>query len=366
MQVKNLAKTIKNVVCGTRGVHFHDTGCAEELIYPEENFSLPEFLDIEGKPHRFFEAYETTIPPFYVRSLKNGMCYTSGEEVYASDGRAILDYRFQRTPPPARWRRFLRDATRVRGKVAHLGVLRSENSYYCWMSEYLGLLHLIRKSGFRPDFYVVTNVLDFQKQWLELFGIQERQIISTYTGVSIQADELIVPSLISNWEIIKFRGHLWFQKKWLPHWLGDMYQEFSAGREKRRKRIYISRAKASYRKIVNEDSLLPLLDKYGFTVIYSENLSVWEQIEVFANANAVVGPHGAGLSNCVFCPPYTPVLEIFSQHHHSNGYRLLFAATNLRHFYMIGETPDTSCPPIQENIYVDPEKFEMALKTLLS
>jgi capsular polysaccharide biosynthesis protein len=115
---------------------------------------------------------------------------------------------------------------------------------------------------------------------------------------------------------------------------------------------------------VNEDSLLPLLDKYDFAVVHTENLSVREQIETFANAKAVVALHGAGLVNCLFCPPSTPVLEIYPQYYHDPGYRVLFSVRDLRHFYMIGETPDTSMPPRQENVYVDPKKFEMALKIL--
>jgi capsular polysaccharide biosynthesis protein len=136
--------------------------------------------------------------------------------------------------------------------------------------------------------------------------------------------------------------------------------------ERERKRIYISRAKAPCRKVVNEDSLLPLLDKYGFTVIHSENLSVREQIEAFANATEIVSLHGSGLANCIVCPSRASVLEIFPQYYHDSAFRVLLFATKLRYFYMIGETSDTSRPPQQENVYVDPEKFEMALKTLLS
>jgi hypothetical protein len=367
VQLKNLAKTVKGVMSGKRGVCFRETDCAEELIYPEEKFSMPELLDIEGKPHRFFEAYETTIPPFYVRSLKNGICYTSGEEVYTGGGQVILAHTTQKTAPPVRWRRFLGSVTRIRGKVAHLGQSRAENNYYLWIVECLGRLHLIRKSGFRPDFYVISNTLNFQKEWLELLGIREQQIISADVGVSIQADELIVPSFINNWEIVDFRdGYTYYQKQWLPRWIGDLYSGFRTESGNGRERVYISRANAPCRKVVNEDSLLPLLGKYGFTVVRSENLTVREQIETFANAEVVAGPHGAGLANCALCSPHTSVLEIYPQYYQSSGLRIMLSALNLRYFYMMGETSDTSMRPQQENVCVDPEKFEAALKMLIA
>jgi capsular polysaccharide biosynthesis protein len=228
-------------------------------------------------------------------------------------------------------------------------------------------LHLIRKSGFRPDFYVVSNALDFQKEWLDLLGIREQQIIPANAGITIQADELIVPSFINNWEMIEFReGYPNYQKQWLPRWLGDLYSDSRVESGKGRERVYISRTHAPSRKVENEDSLLPLLGKYGFTVVHSENLSVREQIAAFANAEMVVGPHGAGLANCVLCPPHASVLEIYPQYYYDSSYRTLLSSLNRRYFYMVGETSDTSMSPQQENVYVDPEKFEAALKILIA
>ncbi|MDR2174868.1 MAG: glycosyltransferase family 61 protein [Synergistaceae bacterium] len=257
--------------------------------------------------------------------------------------------------------------TRIGGKAAHLGLAGLERNDYHWLCECLVRLHLIRKSGFRPEFYVVSNALDFQKEWLELLGIQERQIIPANAGITIQADELIVPSFVNNWERIEFReGYPNYQKQWLPRWIGDLYSGFRTESGNGRERVYISRANAPSRKVVNEDSLLPLLGKYGFTVVRSENLTVREQIETFANAEAVAGPHGAGLANRILCPPHASVLEIYPQYYYDSSYRTLLSALNLRYCYMVGETSDTSMPPQQENVRVAPEKFEAALKMLIS
>lgn len=42
-------------------------------------------------------------------------------------------------------------------------------------------------------------------------------------------------------------------------------------------------------------------------------MSLLEQIQLFANAEIVIGPHGAGMANILFCDPGTKVVELFSR-----------------------------------------------------
>jgi capsular polysaccharide biosynthesis protein len=55
------------------------------------------------------------------------------------------------------------------------------------------------------------------------------------------------------------------------------------------------------RSIQNIDELSEFLEKYNFIVLELEHLTFEKQIEYFYNANIVVGMHGAGLSNLIFC-----------------------------------------------------------------
>ncbi|MDR1378906.1 MAG: glycosyltransferase family 61 protein [Synergistaceae bacterium] len=362
-----LWRAVKDKFRKNRGVHFHDIAyieCTEEMVFLKEKFSLPDYLDIEGKSHRFFEGYDTTIPPFYVRSIKNGLCYTSGEEVYTSDGQVIVDHTRPPQIPPVRWRRFLKNVTYVKGKVAHLGLMGLENNYYHWLIDCLGCLSLLIKSHFYPDFYILSNTLSFQKQWLKLLGIKEEQIIPA--NQFIQAEEIIVFDFINNWRLVDFRGYRHYQRQWLPHWITDIYKNIVpyTTRQKKKKNIYISRQNAPYRAILNEKDLFSLLDKYNFTVVYLENLPVEKQIEVFVNAKTVVGIHGAGLTNSIFSDPGTPVLEINTQYYHDSSYRVLLSQTGHIYHYLIGETYNTSVPPKEENVYIEPERFDSALKTV--
>jgi len=64
----------------------------------------------------------------------------------------------------------------------------------------------------------------------------------------------------------------------------------------RKKRIYISRQNSS-RKILNEDELIHMLRAHDFQIVQCEDLTVVEQICLFSQAEIIIAPHGAGLTN---------------------------------------------------------------------
>lgn len=79
--------------------------------------------------------------------------------------------------------------------------------------------------------------------------------------------------------------------------------------------IYISRNDTlsnlkDYRKISNEVEVLAFLKKKGFKILNNSNFSFLKQIEIFYNARIIVGLHGAGFSNLIFCKKNTKVIEI--------------------------------------------------------
>jgi capsular polysaccharide biosynthesis protein len=75
-------------------------------------------------------------------------------------------------------------------------------------------------------------------------------------------------------------------------------------------RIYISRSNAKLRRIVNEAEVSELLKSRGFTVLQTENLTFCEQVELFKNCKFLVAQHGAGLTNMIFMPEGSKILEL--------------------------------------------------------
>ncbi|MGY6073935.1 glycosyltransferase family 61 protein [Actinobacillus pleuropneumoniae] len=153
---------------------------------------------------------------------------------------------------------------------------------------------------------ILPDIIDF----LCDFGIDRRNIISLdYQWLSF--DELIIPCFSTF-------GHL--------HTLTKYYTEItnypiinSKSREDI-KRIYVSRANAKMRRVINEDVIVSELIARGFSIIEPGNYSKLEQREIFSNAEVVIGPHGMGIANSVFSKNLKAILEIMNTDYHRISY----------------------------------------------
>jgi capsular polysaccharide biosynthesis protein len=76
-------------------------------------------------------------------------------------------------------------------------------------------------------------------------------------------------------------------------------------------RVYISRAKATFRRVANENQITRSLKERGFEIVLCEELSLADQVRLFAAATAMVGAHGAGLTNLIYCTPNSLAGEIY-------------------------------------------------------
>jgi capsular polysaccharide biosynthesis protein len=95
------------------------------------------------------------------------------------------------------------------------------------------------------------------------------------------------------------------------HWLRDRLCP-DGGERRGERRLFTSRADASWRRIVNEDPAMELLAEHGFERLECGRMTIREQAAAFAEASIVVGPHGAGLTNLLFTPPGATVMELFA------------------------------------------------------
>jgi capsular polysaccharide biosynthesis protein len=96
------------------------------------------------------------------------------------------------------------------------------------------------------------------------------------------------------------------------NWLRDKFSRWISPPSEARDLIYVARADASRRRLVNERELFESLSPLGFRWDVLAGMTLREQIAVFSRARCVVAPHGAGLANLVFSPPGTRVVEIAS------------------------------------------------------
>jgi hypothetical protein len=127
--------------------------------------------------------------------------------------------------------------------------------------------------------------------------------------------------------------------------------------------VYISRAKAERRKIANENELLPVLSELQFEIVYCEDLSLQEQRNLFSQTKVLVSNHGAGLTNMIFMPAATSVLELrYQNDRHNNCYYALASALGIDYYYQQCLPVNTTEDPYVADLVVDKE----ILRALLS
>jgi hypothetical protein len=110
-------------------------------------------------------------------------------------------------------------------------------------------------------------------------------------------------------------------------------KEFPTGRK-----AYLSRKKAA-RSFTNETEVEEHLKKGGFSIICLEDLSIAAQINLFQNAEIIVGSHGAGFANLVWASENVRVLEIFSPVRANDCFARL-ASTVRAKYFCIWAQPD--------------------------
>lgn len=115
-----------------------------------------------------------------------------------------------------------------------------------------------------------------------------------------------------------------------------------------KKRIYISRRTwinnnlsnigtnyTTRRKMINEDLLVEELIKYNIEEVFTENLSLDEKINLFANAELVIGAIGGGMCNLLFSPKETKSIVIVTPYFLDINYRFKYSMdhTDITYFY---------------------------------
>ena len=130
--------------------------------------------------------------------------------------------------------------------------------------------------------------------------------------------------------------------------------------------IYVSRAKANRRFIQNEQETCNLLKKYNFDIIYLEDYSFTEQVQIISQAKMVVSIHGAALSLIMFMKEGSDIMEIRNENDNINNmYYYLANASNINYYYLLCQPIMFSKSANNFNLIVDIPYLENELKQII-
>jgi hypothetical protein len=215
----------------------------------------------------------------------------------------------------------LRNGARVeRIPKATWVIERVFHNYSHWLGAHLPKFLLLRERGGLDDVLLPPDLPPAQRASLVRLGF-DVEAFRTYDPAAVQqVDELTVlgtdrfrPELVSS-----VRDAIWEGHSPAP-----------------RRRVFISRARAQRRRLLNEDRIWQILEPLGFERVLMEDLSLDAQVDLMMDTRVLVGSHGAGLTNMIFCAPGTQVLEIADLSFPNPNFYAM--ASGLGHEYWLAE-----------------------------
>lgn len=257
-------------------------------------------------PRNIEHLGEESVPEVYVVELARARIATTSLEIIAPDDNIFVDLHYgipaELYPASSLVRPLLPRMKEKTGRYAIIHTSRASN-YYHWINDCLPRLWLLEMAGEEKTNLVVPKVMPrFQKETLDLLGYTGDRC-EVFGNEHWRVASLVAPSLVSGANQSSPAAVQWLRAKFLAR--------MESIQEKTPDRIFISRAGATKRRLLNESDIMPYLNSQGFVSYQLETLSILQQSQLFRNANIVLAPHGAGFANLIFMQPGSQIIELF-------------------------------------------------------
>lgn len=269
----------------------------------------------------------------YVATLENITLIPGSKVLIDGDGNALSDemdagYRTLGLRPK-RWDMELSDgpclgfnALPLADEIIPAGIHlmgEHEANYFHWMTEVLPRIHLYLKLTRENDLPLLVSdgLNDNLYELLRIICGSERVIKRLDPGWRYRVSRLVYPSDVSRIFDVYDRAPS-LETTYLPvNLLRDMLlamkKAISPDARTGGKRVYVKRV-STYRALLNDAEVEHCLAGHGFLSVDPGQLSIKEQVELFAQAEIVIGPSGAALTNIVWCSGHARVLVLHSDH----------------------------------------------------
>ena len=202
--------------------------------------------------------------------------------------------------------------------------------------------------------YPFIDKNNFERQFLKKFNINESSLINTRNrNIRVSTDCII---LANNQKQMIYPS---------PHDIALLRSKFYISEPTHnKKRLYLSRS--GRRQIKNELQVRDVVKKFDFEIVEDVARSIDEQIRLFKSASVIVSPHGAGLTNLLWCDPGTEVIECFGGGYVRPHYYYISKLLKLKYSYIV-DNPDVEdhWQKRADNMMVDVVALEMQLKKII-
>jgi hypothetical protein len=232
--------------------------------------------------------------------------------------------------------------------------------YYHWLTDYLVQVFAVEtyreQTGRDPLVLIPPDPPNWVRESLSLVGIDPARTVE-WSSTRARCDRLVVGALRRH---TASTGDGYIHSPAAMARLGSRLRSAvtadADARDDAPTRLYVSRADAADRRVRNEDALVATLEAYGFERIVPTNHSFADQVRAFSDADVVVGPHGAGLTNLIFAEE-TTLVELFGAYRNACFFAL---ARGMGHDYV-----SVACRAEGTDLVVDTAAIDALLADLL-
>lgn len=320
----------------------------------------PENIDPDHKS-MFDVIMRQTVPPSNLLEFENATLYSDG---WVRSNGSVVEECFLPHRKPARKKKFKKKISHLISGIskakAETGLWISDpwyRNYYHWLVDTIPRLHLARQAGVTARLYLPEQCLSYK-----------------YIAESLVPFETEPPVYVKGNDVYQIK------KLYLPTYAGtinnnhppslrevaDVYLDHYGAPSKPTRRIFISRRDAATRSIINEEEILPVLEKHGFEVFSFSGLTFLQQYELMSSCEAVASPHGAGMTNMMLMPQGGKVIEIHAdQGFVKTCYFALANALKHRYHYILADRRFDTEKGNDDNLNLDPESLDAKLIDIL-
>lgn len=324
-------------------------------MVPAHDGYIPDWSSLrynDGSSIEFTREPPDRIPSTAVLEVPNGRVAGHDGWAIARGNVLIGDATF--IAESARYREFERlgpaaTERRLPGATLTLASAFSSANYGHALLDSIGRLAIVERAGI--DLSTIDHVIvpGFRAptidRILRTVGIPERKIVRLGPREHVIAERLLVTS---------FPGLASSYPTWLAPWFRKTLEATPAPSH----RLFVGRA-GGHRNLANPSDLASVLAAHAF--VNYDPTAPGSGAEDFAAAKAIAGPHGAALSDIVFCEPGTPVVEILPSGHRFAYFATLAAASGLDYVAVRGASLSSER---NADFTVDPDEFALALQRI--
>lgn len=276
---------------------------------------------------RYFERSSTRTEDLTTIVIPKGTTFLWFGAAYDRERRLIEELSCQKYSVPISQSKLLHPTTLLpplqefSGTAVILTALHADR-YYHWMIDIVPKIEHFLREGLDPDYYLVCNETPFQREINQLLSLPEAKIVHPPASDCHMRFDVLYAVAPTRPHLGAYKHRVDFLKSLL---LGETRQPRAT------RRLYLARGATQTRRVLNEQELEPFLLSRGFEIVLADRLTVAQQAKLFSEAELIIGPHGAAMTNLIFTPAGSRFVEFMPDGYYHPGFKRICEVNQIRY-----------------------------------